>query len=197
MSALLELMPGVGTEDVLPHALKHVVSPKTFEGVRQARKLKTGASPSEYQTLTTTSDEKIFDAVAAAKVTFARVAMHLPREWRESAFAQLDALHDVAEWEEDDKPIAQNSFATFLRALILLEIRSFPSLGMSPEGNVLAAWIAAESDRLMIEFLPDNRVQWTVVQMIAEELEPTSGRCIVKRLPELLAPHGPDKWFAG
>lgn len=176
-------------------ALQHVVSSETFETVVKARQLRPEESPSQYRPITTTSSEKVFDAVAAAKVAFAQVAMHMPRQWREQAFAQLDTLHDVTEWENDDQPIAQSSFATFLRTLILLGITSFPSLGMTSEGNILAAWVI-DSDRLTMEFLPSNKVQWTVVQVVADEMEPTSGICSVKRLANLLAPHDPARWFS-
>jgi hypothetical protein len=140
--------------------------------------------------------ERLFDALARAKVLTASVAMHLDRARRDKLFRQLDSLHDLAEWEEGDEPLQQSSFGTFLKAMLAVNPQRQPGLGLSHAGHLIGAW-TIERDRLTIEFLPNDRVRW-VLARYKEDNEPRrfAGQTPVSELTEGLAPHQPEHWFS-
>jgi hypothetical protein len=139
--------------------------------------------------------ERLFDALAGAKVLTAGVAMHLDRTWRDKLFRQLDSLHDLAEWEEGDEPLQQSSFATFLKAMLTINPQRRPGLGLSHTGHLIAAW-TTDRDRLTIEFLPNDRVRWILARYKDDEPDRFAGQTPVSRLAEGLAPHQPEHWFS-
>jgi len=141
-----------------------------------------------------TLDERLFDATVSVKIALSQVSMHMDRSWRDTLFHQIDSLHDVDEWEEDDKPIDKRSFASFIRWIILINPQRLPGMGLSYIGNVIAAWTHG-SDRLTAEFLPDDRVKWVLSRCIDEETERASGITSVSRLHKCLAPYNPETWF--
>jgi hypothetical protein len=140
--------------------------------------------------------ERLFDAVASAKVLTASVAMHLNRPRRDKLFRQLDSLHDLAEWEDGDEPLQQSSFGTFLKAMLAVNPHRQPGLGLSHAGHLIGAW-TTDRDRLTIEFLPNDWVKWVLAQY-KEDNEPRrfAGQTPVSELTESLAPHRPDHWFS-
>lgn len=140
-------------------------------------------------------EERLFDATANVKILTAQVAMHLEREWRDKLFRQLDSLHDPAEWEPDDEPIQQASFATFLKAIVQIKPQRRPGLGLSHGGHLIAAWTTG-LDRLTIEFLPNDRVRWVLARYRDGESEHFAGQTAVSRLAEGLAPYNPENWFS-
>lgn len=95
----------------------------------------------------------LFDARAQAKAIAASLSMHLPTEWRVKVFHQLDELLEAAEWDKDAGLLDARTMRTFLRFVIFFDIRAFPSLGLSPAGNMIAAW-RRDTRRLTMEFLP-------------------------------------------
>ena len=139
--------------------------------------------------------ERLFDALAEVKILTSRVAMHLDAEWRKKLFHQLDSLHDPAEWDNDDQPIQQASFATFLKAMLDVNPERRPGIGLSSAGHLIAAW-TMDRDRLTIEFLPDDRVRWVLSQRYRGETEHFAGETSVSRLIGGLASHHPDHWFS-
>ena len=99
--------------------------------------------PENYETKTL--EDRLFDATANVKILTSQVAMHLDREWRERLFKQLDSLHDPEEWEAEDKPIQQSSFATFLKAICQIRPSVRPGLGLSHDGQLVAAWTSGKN----------------------------------------------------
>jgi|SRR5712692_2285486 len=140
-------------------------------------------------------EERLFDATANVKILTSQIAMHLEREWRDKLFRQLDSLHDPKEWEPDDEPIQQASFATFLKAIIQIKPKRRPGLGLSHAGYLIAAW-TDKFDRLTIEFLPNDRVRWVIGRPRDDEPEHIAGQTRVSRLAETLAPYNPEIWFS-
>ena len=138
--------------------------------------------------------ERVFEALAAAKILTSQVVMHLDRVWRDRLFAQLDSLHDTSEWEPGDEPVQESSFATFLKAILSLRAERRPGLGLSLYGNVIAAWTTGR-DRLTIEFLPNDRARWVLARYVDGEPDSFAGQIPVTRLAESLAPHQPEHWF--
>jgi hypothetical protein len=140
---------------------------------------------------------QVFNALADAKILTSHVAMHLQREFRERLFRQLDSLHDTDEWEDDDEPINKSSFQTFLKAILTIKPDRGPGLGLSHTGNLIAAWTTGR-DRLTIEFLPKDRVNWVLARYSDNTDEPArfAGQTNVAELIEGLAPHRPAHWFS-
>lgn len=106
---------------------------------------------------------QLFDNSAQLKVSFSQIAMHLTTEWRTTIFEQLDFLLKPEDWQEDSALIEVATFLTFLRFLIFTAPNRVPSLGVSPNGNVLAAWLKGD-ERLTVQFLPDDRAIATLIR---------------------------------
>jgi hypothetical protein len=121
--------------------------------------------------------------------------MHLGTEWRSRIFEQLDDLLDPEDWHEDDDPLKTSSFDTFLRMVIFHNPTRRPGFGQSNSGNLIAAWTTG-SDRLTIEFLPNDMVRWVLSCEVDSESERAAGETPVRRLMEVLAPYTPSRWFA-
>jgi hypothetical protein len=176
--------------------LPEVSSTALNEIARQLEELKIPPSPAS---LSLTSQprnlqESLFDATASVKILAAQVAMHMDKNWREKLFRQIDSLHDLEEWDSEDKPIRRASFATFLKAILQVKPQRHPGLGLSYEGYLIAAWTLGQ-DRLITEYLPNDRVRWILTRHIDGEIERASGQTIVSRLTECLAAYQPEHWF--
>ena len=120
--------------------------------------------------------------------------MHLDAKYRERLFSQIDALHDLDEWDPDDKPIQTASFKTFLKTIVHLQPERYPSLGLSYSGNILAAWVNGK-DRLTIEFLPNDIVKWVFSKSIHEVVVRSATQAPLELLLDGLAPYHPNDWF--
>ena len=141
-------------------------------------------------------ERRAFDALADAKISTSKVAMHLERDLRDRLFRQLDSLHETDQWEEGDEPLNHASFQTFLKAILTITPARRPGLGLSRTGNLIAAWTTAQ-DRLTIEFLPNDRVSWVLARYDdTDEPARFAGQTNVSELVEGLAPHRPDHWFS-
>ena len=164
---------------------------------RRVTELHNPPSPASLSTLRgeKTLEERLFDATASVKILTSQVAMHLDREWRNKLFRQIDNLHDPEDWEADDEPLRQSSFATFLKANFEIKPRRRPGLGLSNGGNLIAAW-TTDRDRLTIEFLPNDRVRWVLTRYHDDEPERFAGQTAVSRLVDGLAPYHPEDWFS-
>lgn len=139
-------------------------------------------------------EEKLFDATASVKILASKVAMHLDRDRRNKLFSQIDSLHDIAEWDEEDMPIKDSSFETFLKAILLISPKQHPGLGLSHKGNLIATW-GNNQDRLITEFLPKGLVHFVLSRTIDGEIERATGETNILRLYECLVPYQPDHWF--
>ena len=139
--------------------------------------------------------ERLYDALADAKLLTAQVAMHFDQDWRTRLFAQLDDLLDVEEWHEDDEPIKGASFRTFLRMTIYQSPERRPGLGVSHRGNLIAAWTSG-ADRLTLEFSPGDMIRWVLSCEIDGELERAAGETPVRRFPEVVSAFRPERWFS-
>jgi hypothetical protein len=182
-------------------SLEPAISTETREIAQRVQALQNRPSPG---TLTPSAvpkpkakplDEQLFDAVAAVKVLTAQVAMHLDREWRDKLFRQLDSLHDPSEWETGDLPVQQASFSTFLKAMLILNPERRPGLGLSHNGNLIAAWTTGK-DRLTIEFMLHDRLRWVLSLYYDDGPVRYAGDAPVARLVEGLAKHNPEHWFS-
>lgn len=136
-----------------------------------------------------------FDRLVELKLATSKIAMHLQDAWRSGLFKQLDTLLDPEEWDSSDALPDLDAFRTFLRMTVFLGRTRRPSLGATTDGHILAAWIC-DKDRLTINCGPGDQVRWVLSRYENGERESAAGRTVVRRLPEVLAPYGPDRWFA-
>ena len=139
-------------------------------------------------------EERLYDARAFCKIKTSEVAMYLPDEWRKGFFSQLDNLMDIENWEEDDAPVARESFNTLLRMLTLIKPVRRPGLGSTSSGHIIAAW-TNQTNRLTIECLPSDRVRWVLSHVIDGICESAAGEVQLIRLQAVLAPYSPNLWF--
>ncbi len=163
---------------------------------RRVESLQNSLSPGAI-TVTKQDDlaHQLFDALAQAKILASQVAMHLGTAWRHKLFQQLDSLHDIAEWEAGDEPLLRESFATFLRAILSINPKRRPGLGLSQAGHLVAAWMT-NGDRLTIEFLAHDRVRWVLSRCRHDVPERFAAETRVDLLAESLAAYNPDYWFS-
>lgn len=105
---------------------------------------------------------KLFNNAAAVKMMFGEYLRHLPQEWRSAVFRQVDRLLDIEAWNEESSVIDRRSFRTFLRFIDYARPGRKPSLGVSSNGLVLAAWVA-KPQKIFVTFLPDDAVRATLV----------------------------------
>lgn len=100
---------------------------------------------------------RLFSSATQLKMFVSQVSMHLTSQWRANLFRQIDFLYDPDEWEETSQLIDFGTFRTFVRLMLLGSDVPQPSIGVSPEGHILAAWRGL-SGPLTIECLSDDRV---------------------------------------
>jgi len=139
-------------------------------------------------------EERLYNSLARAKIMTSKVAMHLEDEARRKLFAHLDRLLNVDAWYEDDTPLVASSFSTFLRFLVFVKPERQPALGISDNGDLMAGWTAG-ADKLQIECLTNDTIRWIVNCSVNGEHERAVGDSFVARMPAVLAPYFPDRWF--
>ena len=176
--------------------LPQYLSPRTQEIKSRIQQLRSPLAPSMLgsHVHVRSIEEALFDATAGVKVMTSQVAMYLDSQWRSKLFKQIDFLHDIDEWEQGDEPLQRESFATFLKAICELKPKKGPGLGLTPTGQLIAAWTVGSS-RLTIEFLGNSRVKWVISRMIDGEIEHYVGDTTVNRLAAGLGPHHTEEWF--
>jgi hypothetical protein len=182
-----------------PSILPQVVSHETGYIISTLQRLRLGVTPGSVPLESAREaplNEQLYDALARAKMLTSAVAMHLDRAWRTKLFQQLDALHDLEEWEKGDAPLHQGSFSTFLRTIIALNPVRRPGLGLTHTGDLIAAWTTGR-DRLTLEFLPSGTIRWLLACYDDERIERAAGEVSVARLMAVLSPYLPARWFGG
>jgi hypothetical protein len=139
-------------------------------------------------------EDKLYESRAYCKIEISKVAMYLPNEWRTHFFKQLDSLMDAENWEADDPPITDASFNTFLRMLLELWPVKHPGLGVSNDGNIIAAWTTGR-DRLTIECFPNDKIRWVVSRYFEDDRESAAVITQVSRLKATLQPYNSSDWL--
>lgn len=141
-----------------------------------------------------TIEELLFDARAEVKVLTSEVSMYLPPDFRRRLFNQIDLIHEPEDWDSDDEPVNKRSFMSFLRWYLVASPSTPPGFGLSSSGNLIAAWMLRKN-KIILEFLPSDRVKWIVTRDVDGEAERASGVTKIKRLSEVLMPYGADDFF--
>lgn len=140
-------------------------------------------------------DETLFDANATAKILTSHISMYLREGWRDKLFYQLDNLLDPEKWDPQDRPLQKKSFETFLKAICDIKPTVRPGLGLSYSGNLIAAWIAPERNRLSLEFAQDGNVLLIGTRYIDEEPVFFSARAGVVNLKKALVEFNCARWL--
>lgn len=136
--------------------------------------------------------ERVFHALAEAKIWTSRIAMRLDLVARDRYFRQLDLLHDCDEWFGDDQPLRLESYKSFVRFMMTEGGQSKPSLALNPDGHLLAVWEVAEN-RLTIEFKGNDHLQWVVSCANGDR---TAGMTTLASIKAHLVPYNPKAWFS-
>lgn len=139
-------------------------------------------------------EDRLRNANALCKTKTASIAMHVSKEWLFLFYRQLDSLMDPENWEDDDTPITDESFATLLRMLLYVKPEKRPGLGATSTGNIIATW-TKDKERLTIECLPSDKVRWVLSVYINNERESAAGVTSLKRLLDVLSPYVLQHWF--
>jgi len=173
-------------------------SSQTVEVMEKIRELeeKTQLTFEEVYEKGITLDEQLFDARAEVKILLSQVSMHFSEALRKKLFRQIDLLHDPDDWEEGDVPIQLQSFNTFLRWFFLNEPSQLPNFGLSAAGHFIASWLTNHNkDRLILEFLSNDRIKWYVTKHYDGEADLSSGLTKLSRIANVLEPYHSDDWF--
>lgn len=138
-----------------------------------------------------------FDALADAKRLFSLFSMHFDDGTRKRLFLDLDRLHDIDEWEEGDSPLQISSFRTFLRSLLIIKPKKWPSLGLSYDGVLFGIWGTAK-DRVTLEFHGDDEIRFILSHVDDRDIVSRSaGVTELRKILDLLSPFSPRHWFDG
>jgi len=144
----------------------------------------------------TSLEEKLFDARANVKILLSQVSMHFEKQLREQVFRQVDILHDIDGWEIDDATIQLSSLTTFLRWYYTIQPKVFPSFGMSSTGHLVASWLKNDNkDRLILEFLSNDKMKWFVTKWFGDESDHSAGMTNITRSAAVLSLFDPSEWF--
>ena len=166
---------GLGVSDIFKHGL---VGPKALAPVPKF------VTPSSLA-------ERVFHALAEAKIWTSRVAMRLELDARDRYFRQLDLMHDCEEWFGEDQPLLLASYKSFIRFMLAEGGQSKPSLALNPDGHLLAVW-QNSGNLLTIEFKRDARLQWVVS---CADGDRTAGITSLGSVMARLSPYDPQALF--
>ncbi|WP_457660165.1 MULTISPECIES: hypothetical protein [Sinorhizobium] len=165
---------------------------KIFEQLRE--EVTRAYHPVVQPTETGSFKDKLYESRAAFKIYASKVSMHLGRDWLHRLFAQIDSLLDADEWDPEDPPPQLATAQTLIRMLLTLKVERKPGLGISPKGNLVAAW-TLEKNRLTVECLSNDRVRWVLSRVRDDEVERAAGEGKIDRLREFIEPYDPEIWF--
>ena len=175
-------------DDVETRSVSLVPQPKEETSLAGKNKRPVGSSHRSME-------ERLFDARATSKILASQVAMYMQEEWRRKLYRQLDSLLDVDEWTEGDAPLAGDSFATFLRLMLLVRPSKKPGFGSTSAGNLLAVWSHGDA-RITIECRPDDHVRFVASHQINGERETGAIDTTIDRVPEHSRNFGLERLYA-
>jgi hypothetical protein len=141
-----------------------------------------------------TIENQLRAKLATMKQIWTAVSMYFDPAWRTELIGKLERFHEADDWEDDREFPSERSFSTFLRAIIYLHPTKRPGLGLSAQGHFLASWRRG-SDRIVIEFLPNDELKWVLSQTIEGDRESGAGINQIHRLPDVIAGYEPDRFF--
>lgn len=141
-------------------------------------------------------EERLFDARANAKISFANVSMHFEPRLKKKLFSQLDSIHDSVDWEDEELPITPESLSTFLRWFYLTNPARLPNFALSNKGHLIASWIKDKNDTLIMEFMGNDHVRYFVNQVVDDEMEQGNATTLLHRVNQVLEGFQASNWWA-
>jgi hypothetical protein len=178
----------INEADVSGGGTSGLFSPETDKIIKEIEELKIGNYYPNTLTKRKSIEETLFDACADVKIATSQVSMHLDRAAIKKIFHQIDLMHNVNEWNIDEQVINVNSYKSFLKWFLFVNPTKGPGLGLSHQGNLVAAWMN-KLDRLILEFYPNEQAKWMIKSENNGEIETGSGQSSILRLPKVLAPY--------
>ena len=136
--------------------------------------------------------ERLVAHLVRFKLLLSLYSRYLSEEWAAGIKSQLDFLFEPSEWPEDEPLPTEASFTTFLQFKITGQIDARPSLGVSPDGRMVASWIT-ESAQLSAEF-DETGILWGAVKVVDGQQLVLSG--YLKHPHALPAELVSGPWFA-
>lgn len=139
--------------------------------------------------------ERHFDHLVVLVQALNYVSMHFSEEDRATIYDDLDHLLSWERWESDVPLPTKASFEKYLRFLIHYQPLEIPHLGASEAGDILAAWLGADS-RLFVEFPGGgSEIRWSYSEV--KETAPVSmaGQIPLNSVFRYLQPLNPARWF--
>jgi hypothetical protein len=134
-------------------------------------------------------EAQLFDNAAELKISLSQIVMHLVPEWRAIIFRQIDSLLEMNSWQDDSAFIQKSTFTTFLRFIIFAAPTRLPSLGVSLNGHILAAWKNG-NQRIAVEFFSEDKAAATFVKQGAYSREALAWRGHVADLKLFIEQNG-------
>ena len=81
-----------------------------------------------------------------------------------------------------------------MKTIVEIRPKIYPGLGVSPKGNLVAAW-TSEHRTLTIEFMSSDKIQWIVSQKDHDDVERVAGKTSIERFFECLESFNVGEWF--
>lgn len=130
----------------------------------------------------------IIAVLSAANVLLRSYWMHMSDVLRTGLLKQTNAVLDLDDWEDDDCNASLDSYKTLLRSIVELQPNRRPALGLSDRGNFLAAW-HREASKVVIEFLPNDRMKWMIAQAEGADTDRAAGQTNVAQIRMIMEVH--------
>ena len=140
------------------------------------------------------TEERLFDAKANAKIYTSQVAMRINENWRKQLFRQIDSVLDADEWMVGDEPLTTESYQTFLRLMFVIQPRVKPGLGMTSNGDLMAIWQTGDA-RLTIYCFGDDELRYVLSYLEDGKRRTAAADGSIRNIQKLLAAFQPDQWF--
>lgn len=139
-------------------------------------------------------EELLYDAKALAKKFTSEVSTRIKDDWRKQLYKQLDSVLDADEWMDGDIPLAQGSFRTFVRLMLIMRPHIKPGLGLTPDGQLMAVWQTGEA-RLTVYCFEDDDVRYVLSYALEQRRRTAAGDASIYDLSAMIAPFRPEQWF--
>ena len=126
------------------------------------------------------------------RLMVAKYTNFLSDEMKVHILEEFKYITNLEDWEENDKPVTQESIQTFFNLLLILKPKIPPNIGCDYVGNLIAYW---RNDNQSVSFicLAKNKVQWHATNNkgkkhirhrgsnVVSEFEKNNGKSIVEK----------------
>ena len=128
---------------------------------------------------------------------FAKISQyynHLGENRLNNLKGQLTRIMQGESWEEGQPHPQDGSLLGVVRLITFMNPLKLPSLGCSIRGNFTTAFRNG-SALLFFEHKSPDELRWSIGHEVAEGRETSAGETFLTRLPDVLTPYNPSRWF--